>query len=147
MVKDFEERVKELTAEFLPKYGGDVEEYEGWGYSEEVAEAMVEEDIGKAKYRAVWQAIKEFADPGVKRSKKIWLALITDTRLTVAAAEKKVAKVERLKLELERDERSERPGQMDRIKDNLVKLHRIVASPAGRGTPEGQVQWRFMFHC
>lgn len=147
MAEDFDKRVTELTAEYLPKYGGDVEEYIGWDYSEAVAEAMVAEDIGKAKYRAVWQAIKEFADPGVKRSRKIWLALITDTRLTVAAAEKKVAKVDRLKLELELNERHELPGQMDRINANLLKLRQIIANPAPRGTPEGQAQWRFMFHC
>lgn len=148
----FEERVEELTIEALEKYGGSVEEYEEMNYSSEVAEAYYAQDIADANYRAVRQAIAELADPDVasgkkKRSRASIRAQRTDPRLTVAAAEKKVAKLERIKLQLELNERPELPGQMDRIEANLIKLHRIIANPAGRGTKEGQVQWRFMARC
>lgn len=148
----FEERVEELTIEALEKYGGSVEEYEEMDYSSEVAEAYYNQDIADANYRAVRQAIAEFADPDVasgkrKRSRASIRAQRSDPKLTVASAQKKVAKLERIKLQLDRNERPERPGQMDRIEEALLKLGRIIANPAGRGTREGQIQWRFMARC
>lgn len=93
MAKDFNERVQELIAEVLPKYGGDVEEYEDWGYSTDVAKAMVAEDLAKATYTATLWAEREAR--GWKRGGHRPAPRFKSRRVDIAKLEKKLATYQR----------------------------------------------------
>lgn len=140
---EFKRRVNELVAERLAELDHDVGTYEDWGYSTPVARAWVKEDEAIARFGAVKEAEREgYALPSQANKAIQWSRAVTK-----AHAERKLAKYEKILLEMERGEWQGawphgQPKQVERIRETVALLKEAIANPLAQNEPGGNELYR-----